>query len=556
MQLTLRWLLKYIQINETPNKLIKILEELCLKIGLELEKVNYIDPVYIVKIIKVESQAKLRLKICKDSMNRQILCGASNVFVNNYTIVAPVGTKICGKIIEKKIICAVESEGMFLSYDELNNSFSEFLIKTDFNNDGIINYPNKFQDNFKQELFAFSDVIFSVSIASNRSDLNNVEAIAHELYNYTLLSKNKIISLQPTVDYKELDNELMQILKIEEINFKKLDRKFHSYNDLSKETKEKTGFTVEKQQFFNDFYSLIGFELKNEWLCNLSYFKINIEESLNPINKKELLLIRTTREDIKNNRDLIEEIIKYNGLYNISMKPQKLPKTNLILIDPITNVFYENGFQEVISLPFCEQGEIKLLNSLYDNLTYLRSGFLDSLKKRAERLLNNGYWGCKLFEIGKIWKNNEEIETIAIIIAGKSNRNWKDKTRNYNFFDLKEIVIKLLPYLDLKETNDQNILEQSNVYITDSLFFIEIPYKPREWLLKKFGSKGVYMDIKIKASNWIYIQNKLQHPLILDFYLFDFLEPNIYNVSLKIRENSEEKVNMFLRENFSREEYN
>lgn len=188
--------------------------------GIEVEQIikhPQMSGLYICYIEEVSKHPNAdKLSIAKVSLSKEktcnVVCGASNIEARKYAIYAPIGTNfIDGRVIEQKNIRGIESSGMLCGYSEITNVAIENMSNEDA--DGIILLDKaKLGDTNINKYINNDDVIFDLSIPSNRNDLNSVFNIEQELC-FSLQSK----SLLPS----ELIN-----------NFKKNSFKFNFDKDL------------------------------------------------------------------------------------------------------------------------------------------------------------------------------------------------------------------------------------------------------------------------------------------------------------------------------------
>lgn len=124
-----------------------------------------------------------------------------------------------------------------------------------------------------------------------------------------------------------------------------------------------------------------------------------------------------------NKEDLIEEVGRMYGYENIPSVA--LPVTTFT---PMVNKeFYythklkrdlaANGYSEVMTYAFTDKGEVELANPLASDKKYLRASLLPLLEKAyKENVLNKDLLGLKevkIFEIGKVFKDNKEVLVLA-----------------------------------------------------------------------------------------------------------------------------------------------
>ncbi|MDE1988086.1 MAG: phenylalanine--tRNA ligase subunit beta [Patescibacteria group bacterium] len=130
------------------------------------------------------------------------------------------------------------------------------------------------------------------------------------------------------------------------------------------------------------------------------------------------------RLDIKIKEDLIEEIGRIYGYEKI--KEQKIPalfKTILInknfyYKNKIRNFLTEKGFSEVYTYAFTDKGEIEMENPIASDKKFLRENLKDGIKKSLDSNFHYidilGLDQIKIFEIGKIFRDGRETDSLAV----------------------------------------------------------------------------------------------------------------------------------------------
>jgi phenylalanyl-tRNA synthetase beta subunit len=126
-----------------------------------------------------------------------------------------------------------------------------------------------------------------------------------------------------------------------------------------------------------------------------------------------------------NKEDLIEEIGRLYGYENIQSVPLPAtsfsPKVNkeISYTDKIKDELIAQGYSEVYTYAFVKKGEVELANPLAQDKKFLRGSLLPELERaHKENKLNKDLLGVsdvKIFEIGRIFKDNKEILTLAAI---------------------------------------------------------------------------------------------------------------------------------------------
>lgn len=156
--------------------------------GLEVEEVFYLVPqkAYVVgEIIAIEKHEDAdKLNVCTVDVGNetlQIVCGAPNVRLNAFVIVALVGTTMPdGMTIEKRMVRGVDSVGMICSLQEigLDDKYIDDRYKT-----GVY----LFEDTAVQiggdvlEALGFDTPIFDLSVTPNRADALSYRGVVYEV---------------------------------------------------------------------------------------------------------------------------------------------------------------------------------------------------------------------------------------------------------------------------------------------------------------------------------------------------------------------------------------
>ncbi|MDE7221828.1 MAG: hypothetical protein K2N40_00955, partial [Ureaplasma sp.] len=156
------------------------------------------------------------LKICNVVVNEkkyQIICGADDLKPNQWVVVALDGAHLNKDlVIREREIRGVKSQGMLCGFEEIisinHNCVSNYDKKT------IIQIPYEYQINQNTffDDFNFNDIIFEVSISSNRPELNGIYFLAYEL---NLQFNFNVEKINPTIksifDFKKKNNVTIEI---------------------------------------------------------------------------------------------------------------------------------------------------------------------------------------------------------------------------------------------------------------------------------------------------------------------------------------------------------
>lgn len=184
MLVSYNWLKEEIDIDDNA---LKIADKLT-QGGLEVEDVIKLDKdlsnLVVGYIVEKEKHPNAeKLNICKVDIGEenllQIVCGASNVDVGQYVIVAKVGAKLPGIKIKKAKLRGIESEGMICSLKELG--LEQSVIPKKYQ-EGIYVFDKEQEKGANIiEIFNLNDFIIDISITPNRADCLSVRGITYEL---------------------------------------------------------------------------------------------------------------------------------------------------------------------------------------------------------------------------------------------------------------------------------------------------------------------------------------------------------------------------------------
>jgi len=171
------WIKEFVDIDVDPVEIADKLNET----GLETTVYKfgeYIPNIITVKVLSVEKHPERdRLFVCKatdGTKEYQVITGASNVSVGQVAILAKEGANIKGNIIKPVKFGSLESQGMFLSLEELGieeESDGIFML----GEDAPVGYDAS------KLLGLGEDWIFEIEITPNRADALSIKGIAREI---------------------------------------------------------------------------------------------------------------------------------------------------------------------------------------------------------------------------------------------------------------------------------------------------------------------------------------------------------------------------------------
>ncbi len=226
---------------------------------------------------------------------------------------------------------------------------------------------------------------------------------------------------------------------------------------------------------FDYFEKVIGIKLEPKKQLNiLKDLKFQINQST----EKECdLLIPSWRNDIENNIDVVEEVIRIYGYENItesipSPSDDEIVKINNSLINKkfkaikkLKKILISNGLSEIITFSFhsTKANEIlsgdkslKISNAISDDQSFMRNTMIFNHLETAEMNYKKGYKNIQIFEIGPIYNTSQSQENIlSLLISSQENTNSIFKSEDFNFYSISNLVSKLISSLnfDVKQFN-------------------------------------------------------------------------------------------------------
>ena len=131
------------------------------------------------------------------------------------------------------------------------------------------------------------------------------------------------------------------------------------------------------------------------------------------------------RLDIKIPEDLIEEIgriLGYDAVPAIELpQPTTLPEVNVNFhaSERVREDLVAQGYSEIYTSVFSDKGERAVLNKVDSVKPFLRANLIDGLTEALKKNIQNkdllGLTEVKLFEIGSVWKDGEEVVMVGKI---------------------------------------------------------------------------------------------------------------------------------------------
>jgi len=209
------------------------------------------------------------------------------------------------------------------------------------------------------------------------------------------------------------------------------------------------------------FSKVIGFSITNSEINNIL---TSLGCSLKKSGKKIKVLPPTWRPDLKEDIDLIEELTRIKGYDKVPLiHPEKENIKDTLnykqkLFHFSQRSIASKGYTEAITWSFTDsktdilfselKNEIKLSNPISSDLDVLRSSLYSNLIISAKKNIHRNFEDLMLFEIGPVFKGSkpgEQLTMIGAIKTGKySRKNWIEKERNFDVFDIKNDALRVL----------------------------------------------------------------------------------------------------------------
>tara|TARA_B100000886_G_scaffold326020_1_gene272136 strand:+ start:6715 stop:9117 length:2403 start_codon:yes stop_codon:yes gene_type:complete len=249
-------------------------------------------------------------------------------------------------------------------------------------------------------------------------------------------------------------------------------------------------------------------------------------------NKKILKVeVPSWRPDIKQEVDLIEELIRIKGFDNIKLiEPErKREKETLNFRQKLFHLSQRSlaskGYLETVTWSFTDskidkqfskgEKEISILNPISSDLNVLRRSIFSNLAIHLKKNQDRGYDDVSLFEIGPTFFGQNPGEQQIVVGALKSGKvgrkSWIEKERDIDVFDIKSDVLKSLIELGVHE---------QHLFISDKT---KECYHP--------GRSGSITFKSEKGPHLAYFGEI--HPAIIK--KLDFKEPNIYGLEIFLK---------------------
>jgi phenylalanyl-tRNA synthetase beta chain len=172
--------------------------------------------------------------------------------------------------------------------------------------------------------------------------------------------------------------------------------------------------------------------------------------------------IPTWRRDVDGAADLVEEVIRIEGIDKVQPVPlDRTPGVARPTATPeqklerkLRRAAAARGLDEAVTWSFLSQTEAdafgggawSLANPISEDLKVMRPSLLPGLLSAAARNLNRGVGTIRLFELGRRYLAESERPTLGVVLAGdRRPRGWQTgKAQGFDAFDAKAEALALL----------------------------------------------------------------------------------------------------------------
>jgi phenylalanyl-tRNA synthetase beta chain len=212
-------------------------------------------------------------------------------------------------------------------------------------------------------------------------------------------------------------------------------------------------------------------------------------------NDRYTIIIPFDRIDLRICEDIIEEIGRIYGYYNIPSKSVHnlsfVPRINqnVYTTQKLTNILIDSGYTEIMSYTFVSKGEVNMINPLASDKGALRidlhQQMSESLKKNIHSIDYFGLDRVALFEIGQVYKSSGES---TLCCVGITNKN-KSSKKKYGSED--DQLIKIQKTIEESFEVSLNTFKKEN---TLSFDITELINKNTERFGTVFHSKSFLSD--------------------------------------------------------------
>lgn len=189
-------------------------------------------------------------------------------------------------------------------------------------------------------------------------------------------------------------------------------------------------------------------------------------------NSSATFVIPSWRHDLSIEEDLIEEVLRINGYDNVQEQPLSIVSVgvdpllkNARQISNLKKLLAFRNMSEVVAYSFTKKDYAEMFkrdhklifvtNAITTDFEVMRPSLVPNLLKTAVLSLNYGEKSAGIFEIGHVFVDScEQMTHISGIRVGMtSSRNWLNKKRDYDVFDVKSDFFAVLNFYGINLKN-------------------------------------------------------------------------------------------------------
>ncbi len=251
---------------------------------------------------------------------------------------------------------------------------------------------------------------------------------------------------------------------------------------------------------------------------------------VNPDEERFVVTVPDERIDVRIKEDLIEEIARVYGYSNIGNNEVKretarlLDKTQYYSLE-FADFLLSLGYTDVMTYTLQSKGDVQISNPLTKDKGFLRNNLSDGLKESLELNTRNidllGLGEVRIFEIGKVFKGEEEFLTLGIANSNaKSLKKTIEELKNK--FSLSDADFEIKE--KVAEINLDKIISKLPEVDQNSFYKIQKEFSPKQykafsiypfivrdiavWVPQNVSEEDVWNLIKENAGDLV-VQNRL-----------------------------------------------
>ena len=247
------------------------------------------------------------------------------------------------------------------------------------------------------------------------------------------------------------------------------------------------------------------------------------------INKEILCEIPSWRQDIHEEADLTEEIIRIKGYDCIpTLNIRSAEKVNKFILNEsqkrvsrIKRFLASRSYNELVTWSFTSSedsifygdiSKLKIVNPISEDLDILRSNLLPNIVGAVKKNILRGFDSFSFFEVGNQFISSESGGQKSIACGVRSGikqpNNWRDQESHYDIFDIKNDFMDLLNHI-LPQKNKLTILNEAPDWYH--------PGRSGTLLLNKTIKVGYFGELHPRISSHFKIKNRINaFELLLD----------------------------------------